>query len=155
MMSTLGAPRRSSVGTMGASSSHRVWGSKLPRSTPPLTTPTSSALGKASHAVCGSYGRAVSGRGVCLPEIREHGQPSAIEGAPLIRIRQWRNGDGLAPIKADERGVHQLFHLLYGRQCVHVVPRALPDFGARRRRQDRLDIDTFGAEFQMEPLREE
>src|SRR5271168_751936 len=132
MMSTLGAPRRSSVGTMGASSNRRVRGSKLARSTPPLTTPTSSPLGKASHAVRGSYGRAVSGRGVGLHEIWEHGQPSAIEGAPLIHIRQWRDGNGLAPIKADERGVDQLFYLHHGRQCVHVPPRAAPDFGARR-----------------------
>jgi len=50
-------------------------------------------------------------------------------------IRQWRDSDGLAPIKTDERGVHELFNLHHGRQCVYVPPRALPDFGARRRRQ--------------------
>src|SRR5882757_4317435 len=53
-----------------------------------------------------SYRRAVSSRGVGLHEIREHRQPSAIEGAPLIHIRQWRDSYGLAPIKTDERGVH-------------------------------------------------
>src|SRR5271168_2713476 len=58
MMSTLGAPKRSNVGTMGASSSRRVRGSKGPRSAGPLMTLASSPVPQsiaASHRGIGCH----------------------------------------------------------------------------------------------------
>ena len=43
---------------------------------------------------------------------REHGRACGIENGPLIRIRKRWNRDILAPVEADEGGIHQLvnFH---------------------------------------------
>jgi hypothetical protein len=47
-----------------------------------------------------------------LAPIRHHRPSRRLKAVPLAGIRQRRNGDGTAPVEADERGIGQLpdFH---------------------------------------------
>ncbi len=61
----------------------------------------------------------------------------------------------MVTVEAREGRVHQLVHLHDGWQRVHVPARPLPDLGAGRGRQHRLDVNTFGVELEVEALAEE
>ena len=90
-----------------------------------------------------------------LAEIREHGRACGIENGPLIRIRKRWNRDILAPVEADEGGIHQLVNFHHCGQLGYILARALPNLRLRCSGQHGLDIDAFGRELGLKSLAQE
>ncbi len=70
-------------------------------------------------------------------------------------IRQRRDGDGFAAVKADQRRVNQIAHLHHIGQSVDVSPDMIPDLGARRGGKHGLDVNALRPKFEAKPLRQE
>ncbi len=63
-----------------------------------------------------------------------------------------RNRDRLAPVEADKGRVDQLAHFHHRRQAGFVGAGTPPEFGAGGGRQNGLNIDALGIEFEGEAL---
>src|SRR5882724_11155251 len=90
-----------------------------------------------------------------LPKAWKYRLPRRLISVPLPRVVERRDGDGFTAIETNQRSVNQLSHFHYHGKRVDVDAGTLPDLGAGRGGQHRLDIDALGAELEAEPLGQE
>lgn len=71
---------------------------------------------------------------------------------PIVPRREAGDGDGLAPVEADQSRINQIVHLHHAWQGVDVDAGMAPDLGAGRGRKHSLDVDALRCELEAQRL---
>lgn len=104
------------------------------------------------HGDTNSQSPQITRRRFRLRKAGQHGLTRRVKRLPLRFIMQRRNSHRFAAVEPHQGGIDQFIHLHDAGNGIHIFAAVLPNLGARRRRQYRLDVYAFRAQLNIEPL---